>query len=359
MSLPWTPYSGALLNRNRKTLILGLGSWAGRQDWPLPWLQAATFIKVLGFDIHPTFITSVEATWTQVLATIRSTVHSWSGRRLPILLQRVQVLEVYVSSRAWYLAQVIPHSATAVTSLRFILGDFVWAHSLATVARLAFPQLHRPFSEGGLGLSCPTKMTQSLLVKQVLHQLAAGGRTALHLAYWMGAALRGRLPLLTGAILLTGQPPQQFLALQALLLEAVSLSSVNPAFLEATKSSRLYNDWMTDLPLPRIQLMLPLLSWDLVWKRLAGPLLPPLDVDLHCRALHNLLLTIERHHRFGKAPTSACHIARPWSRTASTSSHPVPGWQGPGTIYFTGPSWSLAWPHQQLPFLPGLAPEAS
>jgi hypothetical protein len=27
--------SGALLNRNRKTLILGLGSWAGRLDWPL------------------------------------------------------------------------------------------------------------------------------------------------------------------------------------------------------------------------------------------------------------------------------------------------------------------------------------
>jgi hypothetical protein len=27
--------SGALLNRNRKTTIIGLGSWAGRQDWPL------------------------------------------------------------------------------------------------------------------------------------------------------------------------------------------------------------------------------------------------------------------------------------------------------------------------------------
>ncbi len=31
---------GAILNRNRKTVILGLGSWAGRRDWPLPWLQA-------------------------------------------------------------------------------------------------------------------------------------------------------------------------------------------------------------------------------------------------------------------------------------------------------------------------------
>ena len=30
--------SGAIVNRNRKTAILGLGAWAGRQDWPLPWL---------------------------------------------------------------------------------------------------------------------------------------------------------------------------------------------------------------------------------------------------------------------------------------------------------------------------------
>ena len=28
--------SGAILNRYRKSAVLGLGSWAGRQDWPLP-----------------------------------------------------------------------------------------------------------------------------------------------------------------------------------------------------------------------------------------------------------------------------------------------------------------------------------
>jgi hypothetical protein len=148
--------TGALLNRNRKTLILGLGSWAGRQDWPLGWLQSAS-IKFLGFDIHPTFSAPVEATWDRVLAGITSTVRSWAGRRLPTLLQRVQVVEVYVSSKAWYFAQVIPLPAAAASSLCRILGDFVWAHSLA---RLAFPQLRRPFSQGGLGLASPVKRAQ-------------------------------------------------------------------------------------------------------------------------------------------------------------------------------------------------------
>jgi hypothetical protein len=122
----------------------------------------------------------------------------------------------------------------------------------------------------------------------------------------MGTALQGLLPLPTGAVILTGQPLQQFTDLQTLLLEAVTLPSVDPAFLEDTKSSRLYKDWQTDLPLHRIQLKLPLLPWDLVWKRLAAPLLPPLEVDLHFRALHNILLTMERRNRFGDAPSSAC-----------------------------------------------------
>jgi hypothetical protein len=83
---------------------------------------------------------------------------------------------------------------------------------------------------------------QSLLVKQIFHQLAAGSQLALHLTYWMGAALQGRLPLPEGATFLTGQPPAQFVALQTLLLEATGLPSVNQAFLKATKSALIYRD---------------------------------------------------------------------------------------------------------------------
>ena len=303
ITLAFEAAAGALLNRNRKTLILGLGSWAGRQDWPLDWLQSASSIKVLGFEIHPTFTASVEATWDRVLAGIRTTVRSWAGRRLPTLLQRVQVLEVFVSSKAWFFAQVIPLPAAAAASLNRILGDFVWAHSMA---RLALTQIHQPFSQGGLGLCNPAMRAQSLLVKQVFHQLAAGGRPALHFSYWMGAALQGRIPLPEGSVPLTGQPPPQFVALQELLLEATRLPSVNVAFLEATKSSSIYRDWMVDQPPPRIQLQLPLLPWDLIWKRLSDPFLPPEAVDLHFRALHNILLTMERRHRFGDAPSPHC-----------------------------------------------------
>jgi hypothetical protein len=38
--------SGAIFNRNRKTVILGLGSWESRQAWLLCWLQAVQQAKV-------------------------------------------------------------------------------------------------------------------------------------------------------------------------------------------------------------------------------------------------------------------------------------------------------------------------
>jgi hypothetical protein len=52
--------SGAILNRNRKTIIIGLGSWVGRQQWPLDWLHAADNVKVLGFVITPVFTQTVQ-----------------------------------------------------------------------------------------------------------------------------------------------------------------------------------------------------------------------------------------------------------------------------------------------------------
>jgi hypothetical protein len=160
----------------------------------------------------------------------------------------------------------------------------------------------------------------------------------------MGTALLGRIPLSKGFIPLTGRPPAQFVVLQDLLLEAARLPSVNVAFLEATKSSNIYRDWMLDQPLPRIQLQLPLLPWDLVWKRLSGPFLPLEAVDLHFRALLNILLTMERGHSLEMPLPLTVLAAPPWLRTASIFSHLVPGRLVPGTTSSTGPFWCLASP---------------
>ena len=47
--------SGPILNRDKKTKVLGLGRWKGREDWPLPWLTSVSQLKILGFIFHPDY----------------------------------------------------------------------------------------------------------------------------------------------------------------------------------------------------------------------------------------------------------------------------------------------------------------
>ncbi len=209
--------SGAFLNRNRKTIIIGLGSWVGRRDWPLDWLHNADSVKVLGFTITPLFAASVEATWDRVLLGIEATLCFWRGRRLETLLQRVQILETYALSKAWYFAHAMPlpfstsqhpPAIAQAARLRHLIADFLWEGCFRS---LAFDECHIKPEAGGLSISCPQTRAQSLRANQTCRQLAAGGRPALHLAHWLGISLHDFLPIVASAgLTLEGPPPPQY-----------------------------------------------------------------------------------------------------------------------------------------------------
>ena len=96
-----------------KTIIIGLGSWAGRQQWPLDWLQAADTVKVLGFVLSPIYSQTVQLSWDRVLASMEHTLRLWGSRRLDTLAQRVQVLESLIMTKAWYFAHLLPLATEA------------------------------------------------------------------------------------------------------------------------------------------------------------------------------------------------------------------------------------------------------
>jgi hypothetical protein len=58
-------------------------------------------VKVLGFTISLVFSNTVQLSWDSVLSGMERTLQSWRTRRLETLQQRVQVLEVFVLSKAW------------------------------------------------------------------------------------------------------------------------------------------------------------------------------------------------------------------------------------------------------------------
>jgi hypothetical protein len=80
--------SGAILNRNRKSVIVGLGEWADRQEWPLSWLHIAPHAKVYGFVFAATVADTLRLSWDRVVSSLEATLVLWRGRYLPTLLTR-------------------------------------------------------------------------------------------------------------------------------------------------------------------------------------------------------------------------------------------------------------------------------
>jgi hypothetical protein len=140
--------SGALLNRNRKTTIIGLGSWASRQGWPLQCLLVSDHVKVLGFIISPIFSLTIQLSWDYVLSGTERTFGFWRTLRLETLQQRVQALEVCILTKAWFVAHLLPLATRAsrpdlvapATCFRRIVSDFLWAgHSGGWLLTIAMP----------------------------------------------------------------------------------------------------------------------------------------------------------------------------------------------------------------------------
>ena len=47
--------SGAILSRDKKCKVIGLGKWSERSEWPLIWLKSVKSVKVFGIFISNSY----------------------------------------------------------------------------------------------------------------------------------------------------------------------------------------------------------------------------------------------------------------------------------------------------------------
>ena len=91
--------SGAILNRDCKSKVMGLGSWCHRNVWPLPWLSTVQKMKVFGFILHPCYKTMLQLNWEAQLTKVNNTLFSWSNRSINSLYERAKIIRTFVLSR--------------------------------------------------------------------------------------------------------------------------------------------------------------------------------------------------------------------------------------------------------------------
>ena len=298
--------SGAILNRNRKSAILGFGTWAGRQIWPLSWLHAPPALKVFGVTFASSYRETVALSWAAVTAAVHQTLAFWSSRRLHTLRLRRDALEVFVFSKLWYLAQALPMPAQAAQRLTSAAGTFLWRGHLE---RLAWQELHRPLQEGGLAITCVQSRAQALWAKQACWTLGGEGQAAQHLAYWLGPALGNSFPDLVRPQHAASCPPL-LAALAPLLEELTTFGTVEAAHPAVVTAKGIYMAFTDTLPPPKVEFKFPDYPWPLVWRRLWRRGLPPEEADLIFQLVHNVLPVRAQLGRFTgtgvRAPCPAC-----------------------------------------------------
>ena len=215
--------SGVLLNRSHKSKIMGIGGWTGRELWPLPWLKVESPLKIFGILMYPTYKQILQENWSSLLKKFRNTLFSWNLRSLETFKQRVDVSQLFATSKLWYVCQVLPLPVKFADKFESVLRSFIWTGKLE---KLALDEIKNTREEGGLNVVCIRSKAGALFLRQTCRLLANHQfNTFKHIRYWIGMHLENVLNDMR-TIVHADIVPEYFLHLQKLFLEAHALEII-------------------------------------------------------------------------------------------------------------------------------------
>jgi len=305
--------SGAILNRNRKSAVLGLGAWAGRHEWPLQWLASPPTLKVFGVNFAASLHDTTVASWDAAIARFQAAIAPWQQRGLTTLRARRDALEIFLFSKLYYLAQANPMPAAAARAITAAAGAFLWGMAGFGAERVAWETLHGPLSAGGLAITHLPSRAEALIAKQSCWMAGQGGRAAAHMAYWHGQNLGHLYPTLQPPPDMPRRLPGFMTSVADLLEEMATTGVVDTGHLLAVTARAVYADFMDTPPPPRIEAKLPDIEWPLAWPRLWSSGLQAAEADIMFRLLHNVLPVRARIARLdpgrcdGRCQHCPCH----------------------------------------------------
>ena len=181
---------GSILSRNKKSKVMGLGNWKGKQDWPeeVKWMKVVTEMKIFGFTICSNYQQTLRQTWERVVKGFQRVLFSWQSRQLETLAQRVEVAKTFALSKLYYVAQVLPLPNKFRKLVESSLSKFIFR---GRHERLQLDKLQNSYEDGGLGLPNIAVKADSLLLKQMCRMMNLPGEKSFHLlGYWLGEFLR-------------------------------------------------------------------------------------------------------------------------------------------------------------------------
>lgn len=152
--------SGAKLSLEKSTSISVGYTDAGPLS--VPWLRCGNTVRILGVTFANSIRAMSKLNWDGLVGKFSQQVYLHSLRTLT-LQQKVILLNVFITSKVWYLASVLAPSAAHTAKLTATMGTFLWR---GIVARVPIHQLARNVVHGGLKLQLPAFKCKSLLMNR-------------------------------------------------------------------------------------------------------------------------------------------------------------------------------------------------
>ena len=297
-------FSGAILSRNKKCQVMGLGSWEDRVIWPLDYLKSVKEIKVFGVFILNSYSDLLRRNWNFRFEKFENSILSWSSRVLETIFQRVEVVRIFALSRIFYLASILPLPAMTARKIERVIGKFLWSAS-GKILRISLDELKNPLEKGGCGMVCIKNMSQSLLLSQLLRLLKSeDSKSVSHVGYWIGELLGDFLPgIELGEH--AGVNAVYFDYLATVVVDARIGEQVTVENWKKVTNKSIYLGYSDEFPVPKVEAEAGI-SYKKVWRRLCNPYLTSPAREILFLLVHNKLPVRERLFRINVAVDPYC-----------------------------------------------------
>lgn len=275
--------SGAKLNL-RKTLSVDIGDINGPNTLNVPWLQTANTVKILGIVFANSIRLMVKLNWDAMINHFSHIAWLHSGRSLS-LHQKVTLLNMFATSKIWYLSSVLPPSAIHTAKLTKTMGTFLWR---GIPTRIPMLQLARSREKGGLKLQLLSMKCRALLLNRHIREISCMPyyRSFLMPAANAPATCPADLPDVKAMRQLKNQIPPQ-------ILDNPTAEIIHRFLLEQTDE-------------PKVQTANPNARWNRIWRNIAAP-------HLSSQQKSNLFMIVNEkvshrklYHTIGRAETDEC-----------------------------------------------------
>lgn len=271
--------AGAVLNL-MKTFALKIGDIPAHDS--VPWLNVTSSLKILGIHFSVKTKETMDRTWTHVIKNMKWRL--WMGRARSLnLIQKVILINTFVSSKLWYTASTLPLPKKFETQILKEYRNFLW---IGGKTPIPLETLFLPKTRGGLNLHSPGLKAVSLLVNRILQHLYD-------------------LPFLRSCLNTDNvlQIPAAYPQVKVFALEVATLSE--RALLHHS-SSVIYNELLQEERDP------PVLSgnrqWSIIFKNVLDRRLSSAQQSVWYTAIHGKIATNEMLFKQHRRTSPNCHI---------------------------------------------------